>query len=159
MTETLQVESRLEVGRGKAGSAAPSFSYIKQRFKFYGYVAYQTGIFRQLRGNSDNTERHQITHLGIGRGIGHGAAPHLECALGSGKARTETVFTLTAASHPSHQTRNNRPSARINTHFQAAKLTMAAKESALRLAPPTRAPSISAWAIKPLTLSGLTLPP
>ena len=40
-----------------------------------------------------------------------------------------------------------------------AKLAMAANDWALRLAPPTSAPSISGCAINPFTLSGLTLPP
>ena len=38
-------------------------------------------------------------------------------------------------------------------------LTIVAKECASRLAPPTRAPSMSSCAINSLALSGLTLPP
>ena len=36
---------------------------------------------------------------------------------------------------------------------------MAANDTGSRLAPPTSAPSISSCAIRPLTLSGFTLPP
>ena len=40
-----------------------------------------------------------------------------------------------------------------------SKPQMRLKESALRLAPPTRAPSMSASAMRSSTLSGFTLPP
>ena len=39
------------------------------------------------------------------------------------------------------------------------KSTMAAKDFASKLAPPTKVPSNSGWAIRPRTLSGFTLPP
>src|SRR2546428_6059269 len=41
----------------------------------------------------------------------------------------------------------------------AAAATMAVKASGFRLAPPTRAPSISGWAIKSAAFSAVTLPP
>jgi hypothetical protein len=41
----------------------------------------------------------------------------------------------------------------------AVCLTMLRKSAALRLAPPTRAPSISDWLINSVVLAALTLPP
>src|SRR5690606_9502463 len=43
--------------------------------------------------------------------------------------------------------------------FPSACWMMSANPYGSRLAPPTKAPSISGWAIKGPTLSGLTLPP